>query len=62
VVQSTSQARRCVCVCVLRACVCACMLTSARVTNEEEDTCQPIVLGVKYFSTFNETLEHFQDI
>ena len=22
----------------------------------------PIVLGVKYFSTFNETLEHFQDI
>ncbi len=22
----------------------------------------PIVLGVKYFSTFNETLEHFKDI
>ena len=22
----------------------------------------PIVLGVKYFSTFNETLEHFNDI
>ncbi len=22
----------------------------------------PIVLGVKHFSTFNETLEHFQDI
>ncbi len=22
----------------------------------------PIELGVKYFSTFNETLEHFQDI
>jgi hypothetical protein len=22
----------------------------------------PIVLGVKYFSTFNETLEHFEDI
>ena len=22
----------------------------------------PIVLGVKYFSTFNETLEHFKDV
>ena len=22
----------------------------------------PIVLGVKYFSTFNETLEHYKDI
>ena len=59
----------CVCVCVcVRACVCVCVYVYICINIH---ICifmyiyvytYPIVLGVKYFSTFNETLEHFKDV